>query len=106
MSDALNKPQDFSRVITPPAREHDGEFSSFETWVNKAASWIGGTNPLCVDALDRRCLIGKHFQEARDEGQFPVRFWYGEGGQTPAEQRKAKTNREKALRLMYPWRYK
>lgn len=89
-----------------PDREPDGEFHTFETWVNKAASWIGGTNPACYDAKDRRCMIGKDFMLARDENAFPVRFWFGEGGQTLAEQRRAKKNHEATMRLNYPWRYK
>lgn len=90
---------------TIPSREPDGEFSCFQTWVCKAASWIGGTNPLCADAKDRVCRNGADFMRARDEGAFPVRFWYGEGGQTLAEQRKAKINHKAAMKLMYPWRY-
>lgn len=73
-----------------PEREADGEFTSFEEWVNKATSWIGGTNPLCADALGRRCRIGADFMRADAEGTFPVRFWYGEGGQTAAQQRKSR----------------
>lgn len=73
-----------------PDREADGQFSSFQEWVNKATSWIGGTNPLCADAMGRRCRIGADFMRARDEGAYPVRFWYGEGGQSKAEQRKCR----------------
>lgn len=93
-------------MTTIPTREPDGKFHCFETWVCKAVSWIGGRNPLCVDAKDRRCTCGGDFMRARDEGAFPVRFWLNEGGQSPAEQRKAKSAHEKAMRLHYPWRYK
>lgn len=92
-----------------PNRPHDGEFTSFQEWVNKAASWIGGTNPLCADAKDRICKIGGDMQRAHDEGAFPVRFWYGEGGQTATEQRKslkALGARGQALKQIYPERYK
>ena len=90
---------------TVPTREPDGEFASFQEWVNKAASWIGGRNPACYDAKDRRCRNGKDFMLARDENAFPIRFWFGEGGQTPAEQRKAKKAHLAHMKMMYPWRY-
>ena len=31
----------------PDGRVPDGAFASFQQWVIKATSWIGGTNPLC-----------------------------------------------------------
>lgn len=83
---ALNA-KNFCRV---PQHDADGEFWSFETWVCKAVSWIGGTNPLCVDAWGRRCRCGADFMRARDELSFPVRFWFGEGGQSAAELRQSK----------------
>lgn len=98
---ALNA-KNFCRV---PQHDADGEFWSFETWVWKAVSWIGGTNPLCVDAWGRRCRCGADFMQARDELSFPVRFWFGEGGQSPAELRRSKRAHAKAMRLHYPWRY-
>jgi hypothetical protein len=88
-----------------PDREHDGQFASFQQWVDKATSWIGGTNPLCADAQGRICRIGSDFMRARDEDAFPVRFWYGEGPLTPAQQRKSIRQAKQALRLQYPWRY-
>lgn len=91
--------------MSVPNRAPDGEFHCHQTWVNKACSWIGGTNPLCVDAKDRVCRNGADMARARDEGAFPVRFWYGEGGQTTAEQRKAKRNHKATMKLLYPWRY-
>lgn len=62
-----------------------GEFSSFDDWVNFARQRLTGTiDPLtggevgsvCVDAHGRRCTIGAHFHRARDEGAFPVRFFW------------------------------
>jgi hypothetical protein len=88
-----------------PEREPDGQFTSFQQWVNKATSWIGGTNPLCADAQGRICRIGGDFMRARDENAFPVRFWYGEGPLTPAQHRKSIRQAKQALRLQYPWRY-
>lgn len=88
-----------------PDREPDGEFSCFQTWVNKAPSWIGGTNPLCADAKNRICKNGGDMKRAEKEGAFPVRFWYGEGDLTPKQQRKAKRNHESTMRMLYPWRF-
>ena len=66
-----------------------GEFSSFEEWVNKAQSWIGGTGAQCFDGKMRRCLIGADMQRARDEGAFPVSYWLPKwqdrAGADPAE---------------------
>ncbi|MGX7346385.1 hypothetical protein [Acetobacter oryzoeni] len=72
-----------------PDREPDGQFDTFQTWVNKATSWIGGTNPACFDAQGRRCRIGGDFMRAHDEGTFPVYYWFGAGDETPAQQRKS-----------------
>ncbi len=58
-----------------PEGEADGEFTSFQQWVDKAASWIGGTGAKCYDAKGRRCRKGGDLQRAHDEEAFPVR-WY------------------------------
>lgn len=88
-----------------PTRKPDGEFTSMEQWIHKATSWIGGTNPLCADAKDRVCRNGGDFKRAKEENAYPIRFWFGEGGQTKAEQRKAKRNALATMKLNYPWRY-
>lgn len=72
---------------TLPSREPDGEFATFARWVDKASSWIGGTNAYCADAKGRRCLNGGDMMRARDEGAFPVRFWFGKGGQAKSTRR-------------------
>lgn len=65
-------------------------FTSFEQWVNKAASWLGGVSScghrhkqtvraICVDAKGRVCRIGADFMRARDEDAFPV-VAYRKGG--------------------------
>jgi len=92
--------------VSLPAREPDGQFNSFIEWCNKASSWIGGTNPLCADAKDRVCENGGHFMRARDEAAFPVRFWFGAGNKTQAQQSKAKRDHLAAMKLNYPWRFK
>ena len=87
-----------------PEAEPDGQFGTFTEWVNKATSWIGGENALCADARGRVCRNGGDFMRARDEGAFPVRFWFGAGPETPAEQRRSVRAARKATLLRYPWR--
>ena len=90
-----------------PDRMPDGSFADFTQWVGKATSWIGGQNALCADAEGRICHNGGDFMRARDEGKFPVRFWFGEGPpQTSKQARKAERDYQRAMRLQYPWRYK
>lgn len=86
-----------------PTREPDGEFACFQTWVNKATSWIGGRNALCADMAGRVCRNGGDMMRARDEGQFPVRFWFGDGGQTAAQQAKC---RAATRRVMGSFKFK
>jgi hypothetical protein len=62
-----------------PDRAPDGQFTNYQQWVNKARSWIGDTNALVADAKGRICRIGLDMMRARDEGAFPVRFWFDEG---------------------------
>lgn len=45
-------------------------FKDYQTWVNKAPTWVNGGT--CLDALGRECRIGADFMRARDEGTFPV----------------------------------
>jgi hypothetical protein len=61
-----------------------GQFDTFDHWVSRASSRLrerrgNQGEPIwafCVDALGRRCHIGGDFMRARDEGAFPVRwFW-------------------------------
>lgn len=89
-----------------PSRPHDGQFACFYTWVNKATSWIGGTNPICADARDRICRNGADFMRARDEDAFPVRFWHGEGPETPKQQQRSIRAARATMKLHYPWRYR
>jgi hypothetical protein len=62
-----------------------GEFRDFDDWVNFATNRLTGTydpmmgnevSAICVDALGRRCSIGGHFRRAKEEGAFPVRFFW------------------------------
>lgn len=81
-----------------PTHPADGKFATFTAWVRHATSWIGGQNALCVDAKDRTCACGGDFMRARDDDSFPVRFYFGEGEQTPAQQRKSGQLAERRLR--------
>jgi hypothetical protein len=84
-----------------PDRPADGEFRDFEDWVNTATRKIGGMNPLCADAQDRVCTMGLHFMRARDEGSFPVRFWFNAGGQSARQQDR---DADRADALLHPYR--
>lgn len=52
------------------------EFGSFQTWVNKAPSRLGGfpkdEKIICVDKNGNACNIGSQFMYARDNDLFPV----------------------------------
>lgn len=70
------------------ARPYDGDvefcrFMSYQEWVNKASSWLGGVNSagkrymtktdaVCIDKKGRVCEIGGDFMRARDEDAFSV----------------------------------
>ncbi len=63
----------------------EGEFASFEDWVSKASTRLSVATSLvtgaqvgaiCVDAFGRRCTCGGDFHRARDEGAFPVRYFF------------------------------
>jgi hypothetical protein len=61
-----------------------GEFRDFDDWVSFATARLTGTTnqygveapSICVDALGRRCIMGGDFMRARDEGTFPVRYFW------------------------------
>jgi hypothetical protein len=66
-----------------------GEFTTFDDWVNNARRDLAGklcdsstcTYPpgipaICVDVRGRRCVQGSDFARARDEGCFPVRYFW------------------------------
>lgn len=62
----------------------EGEFRDFQDWVNFAhkrltvASDSNGAalSAICVDTLGRRCHNGRDMMRARDEGTFPVRYFF------------------------------
>ena len=85
-----------------PARDPDGQFSTFETWFSEATERIGGTNALCVDAANRPCTTYHDMTRARDESAFPVRYWFGEGNQTEGEQRQSRRMAEIVRKGLWP----
>ena len=57
-------------------RKPDGEFRTFDEWVDKARSWIGGSRGVaCFDQRGRLCSQGSYFMRARDENAFPVVYF-------------------------------
>lgn len=57
-----------------------GEFHSHQDWVNRAKRVLSvprhKPGAICVDAKGRRCFIGADMARARDEGTFPVRYFW------------------------------
>lgn len=70
--------------LTGPRPNWAGQFDTFDDWVNHATRRLTGRvgsvgeelRPICVDTLGRRCHVGKDFMRARDEGTFPVRYFW------------------------------
>ncbi len=62
----------------------EGEFVSFNDWVSFASKRLtvardsngAELKAICVDSLGRRCNNGGDMQRARDEGAFPVRYFW------------------------------
>jgi hypothetical protein len=64
-----------------------GQFDTFEDWCNRATRELayktcassGATVPvpaMCVDTKGRRCFQGGDFMRARDEGTFPIIYFW------------------------------
>lgn len=71
--------------ITDLIPNWEGEFVSYQDWVNFASKRLtvafsivtGAQVPaICVDAFGRRCTCGGDMMRARDEGAFPVRYFF------------------------------
>jgi hypothetical protein len=67
-----------------------GEFKTFTNWINKASSWIDGA-AVCIDTKGRRCRCGADFSRARDEGAFPIRFFWDMKLPEPLDQSRSTT---------------
>jgi hypothetical protein len=68
-----------SNAGAAPVPKWAGEFTSHQQWVNKAQSWLkspGYKPAICVDAKNRRCVIGADMKRAHDENAFPVRYFW------------------------------
>ncbi len=60
------------------------QFNNFNEWVTYASSVLichpnyneRFFTAICFDTLGRRCYTGKQFMRARDEGTFPIRWWW------------------------------
>lgn len=89
-----------------PAREPDGEWDCQQRWINHATRDIGGMNALCVDAAGRVCCNGGDFQRAEDEGKYPIRYYYGAGGETKTQQKESQARARAADNAQRPWRYR
>lgn len=57
----------------------DIEFNDFETWVNKAPTWLGlredKARLVCIDSWCEKCSCGADFHKARDRKSFPVKVY-------------------------------
>ncbi len=67
-----------------------GQFDTFEDWVNHATRCLtgkpystgslgrygDGMPAMCIDNIGRRCAIGADFHRARDQGTFPIRYFW------------------------------
>jgi len=61
--------------------EVDQQFPCFQTWVNKASSWLTRHErygqffkAICFDSFGRICLNGGDMRRADEDGAFPV-YW-------------------------------
>lgn len=76
-------------IIAPSLRpKWAGQFLDFDDWLNHARvlrEWPGaerlgwGVAPppaVCIDAKGRRCWSGWEFIRARDEGAFPISYFW------------------------------
>lgn len=64
--------------------EHNQQFDSHAQWVNFASTWLTRHSDyhhkffrtICFDTLGRRCQYGRQFREAKEQGTFPIRWWW------------------------------
>ena len=87
-----------------PEREPDGQWITFQHWVNYATRDIGGMNAACYDAKGRRCRIGKDFMLAEEEGRFLLVIGMERG--KLLKNKKIKKAAQATLKANFPWRIK
>lgn len=62
--------------------EHDQRFDTYVQWRDEASSWLGRRGPqeeaVCLDVRHRPCAVEADFARARDEGAFPIRWFWPE----------------------------
>lgn len=62
----------------------EGQFNTFQAWVDDASRVLTGRKgsvgqdlpAFCVDAMGRRCHVGKDFERARRDNAFPIRYFW------------------------------
>ena len=63
------------RQQTVPEKEWDGEFETYDDWAR-----LGPQPPyrsaIFRDGRDRPCITQQDFARARDDGAFPVRYYW------------------------------
>lgn len=82
----IEPPTSWPRPATPARLEPHwaGEFKDFHDWVSFASQRLTGVTgsvgeevrAICVDAIGRRCQVGADFTRAREQGTFPVRYFW------------------------------
>ena len=62
-----------------------GQFDTFQDWVSYASHALSDgpidsfgepLKAICIDAKGRRCIAGKCFKRAIEEGAFPIRYFW------------------------------
>lgn len=66
------------------------EFPDFQTWVNKATTWVHGG--ICLDVDGRELKNGADMARARDEGKFPVTVMHRVGKAAAGRQLDGRTH--------------
>jgi hypothetical protein len=59
------------RQETVAEKSRDGEFETYDEW-----AIFGPQPPIFLDAHGRRCITQRDFDRARDDGAFPLRYYW------------------------------
>ena len=90
MSKERPRPWDKPTPLEGYVPDWAGQFDTYKDWINHAPRALTGVQfstggfgadgrgvpAVCIDAKGRRCSIGKDFMNARDEGAFPIRYFW------------------------------